>query len=212
MHTRDESDPHGPQPRRTPWHSRGYHPHFEARDVIQSLTFRLHDSVPAELLARWKAELRRGDTAQQRELRARIDRFEDAGHGSCFLRVPRIAELVEHTLLHFDGRRYTLFEWCVMPNHVHALVRTFADFPVYGIVRSWKSFVARRANQFLDRTGAFWMPDYFDRFVRNDTHFADVRWYIRANPVAAGLCRCPEEWRWGSAWGGRRSATKDGNG
>jgi hypothetical protein len=33
------------------WHSRGYHPHLDTPGVVQSITFRLADSVPAALLA-----------------------------------------------------------------------------------------------------------------------------------------------------------------
>ena len=39
------------------WHSRGYHFHLDAEQLVQSVTFRLHDSVPAELLERWRSEL-----------------------------------------------------------------------------------------------------------------------------------------------------------
>ncbi|EAR23462.1 hypothetical protein NB231_16618 [Nitrococcus mobilis Nb-231] len=33
-----------------------------------------------------------------------------------------MAALVEQTLLRFDGSRYRLLAWCVMPNHVHVLI------------------------------------------------------------------------------------------
>jgi adenine-specific DNA methylase/REP element-mobilizing transposase RayT len=209
------------------WHSRGYHPHLDAPEVVQSITFRLADSVPAALLTQWREELglvvaeqrhreqnpttaahhRRpqpGDDRHVREaeLRKRIERYEDAGHGACWLRDPRIAELVEHALLHFDGERYRLLEWCMMPNHVHVLIETLPGYPPGDVVRSWKTFTAREANQLLDRTGSFWMVDYFDRYVRDERHLAAVRAYIRENPVKAGLCATAEEWRWGSAWAG----------
>jgi Adenine-specific DNA methylase containing a Zn-ribbon len=89
-----------------------------------------------------------------------------------------------------------------MPNHVHVLIETLPGYPLGDVVRSWKTFTAREANQLLDRTGSFWMVDYFDRFVRDERHLAAVRAYIRENPVKAGLCATAEEWRWGSAWAG----------
>src|SRR3989442_7433746 len=39
------------------WHSRGYVPHWDHPGMIQSLNFRLHDSVPREVLEKWKQEL-----------------------------------------------------------------------------------------------------------------------------------------------------------
>ena len=39
------------------WHGRGYLPHLDQPELIQFVTFRLSDSVPAEVVAAWKAEL-----------------------------------------------------------------------------------------------------------------------------------------------------------
>src|SRR5260221_11612288 len=42
----------------TGWHSRWYLPHFDAGEVFQSITFRLSDSMPQELLMKWKQSWR----------------------------------------------------------------------------------------------------------------------------------------------------------
>src|SRR5260370_38055596 len=55
-----------------------------------------------------------------------IEQFLDNGAGACHLRSPVIAEELASTLRHFDQIRYRLFTWCVMPNHVHVVVRLFA--------------------------------------------------------------------------------------
>ena len=192
------------------WYSRGYHPHFDQPGLVQSLTFRLDDSVPESLLEQWRAELGLLGTvpaghAGLAKLRARVDKYEDAGHGACHLRHPEIAAVVEEALLHFDGERYRLLEWCVMPNHVHSLVETIAGHAIADVVRSWKSFSGREANRILGRRGKFWMADYFDRFIRDERHLAAARGYVRANPVKAGLCQGEGEWRFGSAWEGMRA-------
>ena len=44
------------------------------------------------------------------------------------------------------------------------------------------------------------MPDYFDRYIRDEKHFASAITYIENNPVKAGLCRRPEDWAFSSAW------------
>jgi len=172
---------------------------------VQSLGFRLRDAVPAEVLRRWREELAwtKGLPASDpREilLRKLIAKHEDAGHGACWLRDPRIAPLVEEALLHFDGQRYRLIAWCVMPNHVHALVETREEWPLTGIVHSWKSFTAHRANSILKRSGDFWLREYFDRFIRDERPFANAVGYIEMNPVQAGLVARAEEWRGSSAW------------
>ena len=190
------------------WHSRGYHPHLDHPEAVQSVGFRLSDSVPAALLKRWRGE--RDETSEDEtpsapsnRLRAarlarRISRYEDAGYGACHLRRPEIAALVQSTLLHDDGDLYRLVEWCVMPNHVHVLVEPLGS-RLPDIVQCWKSVTARRANRLLGRAGPFWMRDYYDRYIRDSRHLHMARRYILMNPVAAGLCREPAEWRWSSA-------------
>ncbi len=104
----------------SPWRSRGYLPHFERAGLVQALTFRLDDSVPAHVIKSWKEDLARaGNTSEQEaKLRQRLARYEDQGHGAGWLRKSPIAGLVEGTLLRFDGERYRLIAWCIMPNHV----------------------------------------------------------------------------------------------
>src|SRR5688572_22912411 len=90
------------------WHSRGYLPHFDEPGLVQSITFRLYDSVPREVLQQWQSELgwheamHAGDLRSV-ELRKRIARFEDQGRGQCWLQMPAVGGMVERALLHFDG-------------------------------------------------------------------------------------------------------------
>jgi REP element-mobilizing transposase RayT len=133
------------------------------------------------------------------ELRRRIEEYLDAGHGECWLRRPEIAGLVEDTLLIFDPERYRLLAWCVMPNHVHALIETKAGWPLDRILHSWKSFTSSKANHRLQRRGDFWQREYLDRYVRNAEHYENVLNYIEGNPVKAGLVKLKTDWPWSSA-------------
>jgi len=199
------------------WHSRGYVPHFESADAIQHVTYRLADSLPADALARLEHELRamppeRRDT----ERRKRIEAWIDAGHGCCILREPAVAEMVQASFLHFDGERYRLFAWVVMPNHVHVLFQTLAGWTMAKIVASWKSFTGRRIAAYMDQVGwegqagqagawrsqgerRVWQREYWDRFMRNEQHFWTAVAYIHNNPVKAALVEKAEDWPWSSA-------------
>ena len=57
--------------------------------------------------------------------------------------------------------------------------------------KSWKSFSAGKANRLLERFGRFWARDYFDRYIRDERHFAQTVLYIHNNPVQAGLVPTP---------------------
>jgi REP element-mobilizing transposase RayT len=130
---------------------------------------------------------------------AQTDNELDAGLGACWLGRPDIAELVEMALLHFDGERYRLLAWCIMPNHVHVLVEPTAENLLDQIVHSWKSYTAHQANRLLGRSGVFWHRDYFDRYMRDEGHLARTVEYVENNPVKAGLTSDPTKWRWSSA-------------
>jgi len=161
------------------WHDRGYLPHYDGYDISQHVVFRLFDSVPPNE--------REGDDVLDRHL------------GAAFMRDPTCAHIVADALLHGNGDRYVLQAWCVMPNHVHALVATDADTELGQIVHAWKRFTTRRINELLGRTGPVWAKDYFDRYIRDDRHFETTKAYIENNPVVAGLCETPEAWRFSSA-------------
>jgi REP element-mobilizing transposase RayT len=107
-------------------------------------------------------------------------------------------------LLLGDPDRYVLQAWCVMPNHVHVLAVTNAANELGAIVRFWKSKSATHINALLQRQGALWSRDYFDRFIRDEKHFEANKRYIEMNPVAAGLCDAAETWPFSSAGYGHR--------
>ena len=46
--------------------------------------------------------------------------------GACILKDEALAAIVESSLLHFQGERYALGAWCVMPNHVHVIITRLA--------------------------------------------------------------------------------------
>ena len=202
--TNDMPEPQPPiRPHKT-WRSRGYLPHLDHPGAVQFITYRLADAVPADVVAGWRAELKLSgqedaDDPRSAELRRRIERYADQGHGACWLRDDRIAAIVQGALLHFDGERYRLLAWVVMPNHVHALIETLPGFALSDVVQSWKSFTAKKANRVLMRTGRFWMEDYFDRYVRDEIHLSAAISYIERNPVDAGLVRRAQEWSWSSS-------------
>jgi REP element-mobilizing transposase RayT len=94
-----------------------------------------------------------------------------------------------------------------MPNHVHVVAGVTPRWPLDGIVHSWKSYTAKRSNALLGRRGAFWFPEYHDRYIRDERHLAAARAYVERNPVVVGLVRTPEDWRYSSA---RRRTTAGG--
>jgi len=218
-------------PLRSGIHCRGYLPHVKREGASYFVTFRLADSLPTEVLVKLenrRAEQLRRLAAQQEALsdglrsqppeeteeeinrgfRREIERYLDRGAGECYLVRPSIAELVANAIRFFDGQRYLVNAWVVMPNHVHAVVWPMPNHLLGEIVRSWKGFTSRKANQILDRVGqAFWQPESFDHWIRDDDEKARICRYVIHNPVNAGLAKTPQEWRWSSAWAGWKTTS-----
>jgi REP element-mobilizing transposase RayT len=177
------------------WFERGYLPHFDGGAVVQTITFRLADSLPREL---YKHIFSVADDSERRKL---MHRFIDEGRGNCLLRAPESAEIVANALSFFDGERYKLLAWVIMPNHVHAMIEQIEGHHLDRIVHSWKSFTAKQINRRLNSDGRVWARDYFDRYVRDERHYLNAIYYIENNPVKAGLVRLAEDWAYSSAAG-----------
>ncbi|HWN65308.1 MAG TPA: carbamoyl-phosphate synthase large subunit, partial [Candidatus Binatus sp.] len=174
-------------------------PHWKQIGVTYALTFRLADSLPQTLIKQWQEEReawlkhhpKPWDEKTKHEYDERFperrDRWLDDGHGSCLLRDRHSAEIVAKTIRHFDGERYFVDSFVVMPNHVHVLVRPKAQHNLSEILHSWKSFSAKEINQALQRKGPVWMDENYDHIVRDYSELCRQREYIRNNPVKAKL-------------------------
>jgi putative transposase len=137
----------------------------------------------------------------ERDYHRKMERYLDSHLGRCWLKQPEIAALVASSLRFFENKRYYLEAWCVMPNHVHVVLWPMANETLSGILKSWKRYTAREANKILNRTGNnFWQPESFDHWIRNDEEHSRCCGYVIRNPVKAGLCKAPQEWRWSSAY------------
>jgi REP element-mobilizing transposase RayT len=97
-----------------------------------------------------------------------------------------------NTLRRFDGEKYRLFAWCLMPNHVHVVVQPIASFRLAEILHSWKSYSGQMANRMLRRTGAFWQREYYDHLIRDGDELGKAIRYTAENPVKARLV----DWPW----------------
>ena len=93
--------------------------------------------------------------------------------------------------------KWHVLAYCLMGNHVHLLVETTEPNFGRGI-----QFVHGRYAQIFNikygRVGHLFQERYGSRPVQDETQLANVFAYIAANPVAASLCKRPEEWQWSS--------------
>jgi valyl-tRNA synthetase len=174
-------------------------PHWQQQGKTYFVTFRLADSLPQEKLAQLEEERAKWiehnpepwSEDQRRQyydrFSARLDEWLDAGSGSCVLADERVAQILADALRHFDGQRYELGGWVVMPNHVHVLVTPSGEHSLGEILHSWKSFTAKKINELLGQTGQLWQRESYDHIVRNQESLRAVTLYIDENPAKAGI-------------------------
>ena len=182
-------------------------PHWTKDNAVYAVTLRLADSMPQMQLDEWKrereflykeAELNKLTASEFDRLMylhsEKLERYLDAGYGKCWLKDDRIAKLVADALHHFDGERYILHAYCIMPNHVHLVIEPRAGYDLLKLMRALKRYTAHEANKLLDRTGEFWLAESYDHLIRDVADYEHALEYLWNNPDKAGLQDW--EWRW----------------
>jgi len=174
-------------------------PHWQQDGKTFFVTFRLNDSIPVEVLNSWREERQQWladhpqpwsaetEAEYHRVFSATMDRYLDQGLGSCLLAKAGHGTTTASAFRFYDGLRYVMHSFVVMPNHVHLLLSLMDDHPMAKIVADWKRFTARTINQAEGGSGGIWMEDYFDRLIRDWDHFINVCRYIGRNPEKAKL-------------------------
>jgi type I restriction enzyme R subunit len=192
-----------------------FRPHWSQAGAVAFITFRLHDSIPKEVIRRWdglkQAWLQRKgfeghwpDVIPTLDVRLRLqflrefnrmrELYLDDCHGSCVLRRPEVSQIVYDSLLHFDGERYHMGDFVIMPNHVHLLAAFFTEDGMTKQCDSWLHYTAWQINKLLQRKGKLWAQEPFDHLVRSLDQYEYLRRYIADNPYKAKLK--PGEYRY----------------
>jgi REP element-mobilizing transposase RayT len=185
-------------------------PHWDQTGAVTFVTIRLADSVPKAVIQRWLAEQqawlsRRGlkdlevdsmlaRTDLPRDLQRAFTKFRnqrwnehlDSCHGSCLLRNTEYARIVADALLHFDGVRYDVDRFVIMPNHVHVLVQMRPGWELRKQCESWMRYSGRQIHAAAKTSGPCW-AEPFDHVVRNADQFQYLCQYIVDNPRKARL-------------------------
>lgn len=188
-------------------------PHYQFKDSIVFITWRLAFTLPQHILAlfqelksdpvdqEWERDHLRNNNAylfqKFQEYDLALANFQHPGFS---LNETDLAAILKNAFHYFDGERYELHAYCVMPNHVHVLMRALPDgtgnfYMISDILKSLKQFTANQINKLLGRKGQVWDDYYFDRVIRDIKNYQNVVAYILANPVAAGFIENDKLWK-----------------
>lgn len=161
--------------------------HWEQWGCIQFVTLRLSDSLPndrIEELKKQKESLNECDTSnvrvQLRKLMAMYEYYVDSGNGSCLFAFQDVRRILESILLFADDELCVIWQFVIMPNHVHLLVSPNHDLESF--LDQVMSNSTKQINSFLGRKGKLWIRDPFDRMPRNAMSLVHYYNYIKSNP------------------------------
>lgn len=112
-------------------------------------------------------------------------------------RDPRLAAIAKATIVDYRQRNwYWLLAFCVMPNHIHALLKLRdAGRPLPRVIASIKNQISYRARQLCLRVSFQW--GFHDRIIRAHEKPDEFAKYIISNPVRAGLVNQPADYKFG---------------
>jgi REP element-mobilizing transposase RayT len=201
-------------------HHRRFLPHYQETQQIYSLTWRLEGELPQHILLSIKemqaamAELRiKAPRSACFDLidnyRKCIERFDEqlgrhpaAGINLCS---PDLAPIITQAFHFYESNLYELHAYCVMPNHVHLLLKPCTDdldkrVLLSNIVRRIKSYTAKQILKQGYGGRKVWRADYFDRFIRSEKDYANTVEYILYNPVKARLVDEYSDWDYIYFW------------
>jgi putative transposase len=214
----------------------------QLHSAVHLITIRLSGIVPParlEELRVWRDEqlaLAPTDSQFATEYRNRIqqrffteyDYLLDENREHILLADSRLAAMIRRQLLAHCQTNYRLLAYCVMPNHVHAVLEVRGgsrgsqpaadgqedlDFvairldeepdeqsPLVDFLRNFKRATATEAFALMDDGRELkWHDQSFDFWIRNESELEAVVDYLAQNPVEAGLVQSPEQWFFCSA-------------
>jgi len=96
-----------------------------------------------------------------------------------------------------DTKKFVLYGYCIMDNHVHLLIQELEDDISNAIKRICASYVMWY-NKKYDRSGHLFQERFKSEPVEDDNHFLMALRYIHQNPLEAGLCKDLLEYKWTS--------------
>ncbi len=198
-------------------------PHYQPPNASFFITFRLANSLPRHIVAQLKEEYKTAlkeigrskvlSYEEQKKYFSRFDKYLDrVEHGPTWLQDDRISGIVAETLHCWNGRRYDLVCYCIMPNHVHLVIdrvqvndlsynllragrSSKLSYTLSGILHSIKRYTAREANRVLHRSGPFWQHESYDHVIRDRKELERIIGYVLNNPMKAGLVDDWQKWK-----------------
>lgn len=94
---------------------------------------------------------------------------------------------------------FKLHNFTTVNNHIHLIIRLEELLDISKIMQAINRWYARKYNFIYKRTGHFWEDRFYGELIKDDLQLLTTMIYIDSNPVRAGLCKNPEDWKYSGA-------------
>ena len=117
--------------------------------------------------------------------------FEEKEFAEIFLEVVRLAK----NIYDFDLRNF-----CVMPDHIHFLIKPIKNSNLSRIMQWIKSVFAKIFNKRMNYSGHVWKGRFFSKIIEDVKQLVNTFLYIARNPVAAFIVKKATEYEFGGIY------------
>lgn len=104
---------------------------------------------------------------------------------------------LKDTLKFYEEMDFKVLSYCLMPNHIHLLLKTNSYDPGIFMMRL-NSLYVKYFNEKYEYVGHLFQGRYFSNIITSDYELLEVSKYIHLNPVKANMVKLPEEYNWSS--------------
>ncbi|MCF7919240.1 MAG: transposase [Candidatus Cloacimonetes bacterium] len=166
-------------------------PHYQQHESIFFVTTRLFFQLPEKL----RKQLYEHRKAKQ-DFFLDFDKIlANLSDSPKWLAIEKVRETVKEALHYNENKRYLLYAYCLMPNHIHILLQPISGNSLSKIMHSLKSYTAHQLKQIISYDKYFWQSENYDHLIRNNDDLINSTNYIINNPVKAGLVESWQDWK-----------------
>ena len=122
------------------------------------------------------------------------------GRRSVFQTEKAASLFIEILYLYRSRAAYLLHEFVLMPNHFH-LILTPVEITLERAIQLIKGGFSHRFRLEVNSKMEIWQRGFTDHRIRDVEDYAKHKRYLIMNPVEAGLCAEPKEYKYSSAAG-----------
>lgn len=93
---------------------------------------------------------------------------------------------------------FSLISYCLMPNHIHLIVKQNGNFPPAKLISSLHTSYAMVYNKKYTTVGHLFQDRFKQRIISDDDYMKCLICYIHLNPVKDKICHTSEMYQWSS--------------